>query len=86
MKYIEELTSGSIFRCEDGTFVLSADFKKNNKDTKRMCINIDNGHIQWKYETDIVEYLDLYFRDDDGNILPLKEFKNEDFTKSHTVH
>lgn len=84
MKYLEELNNGDIFLLNDNRFVLSADFRKKNKDIQKMCINISNGFIQWFDSSTIVEHLDLYYRDTEGNILSLKEYtKNDPIKNSH---
>lgn len=74
MKYIEELNPGSLFQFKNTNYVLGIDFKQQKDCTKRMCIDISNGHVAWLKSNEIVDYLDLYFRDEDGNILPIKLF------------
>jgi hypothetical protein len=72
MKYIEELNPGSIFQFKKNNYVLGVDFKYQQTSTKRMCVNITNGQVSWFRSDEIVDYLDLYYRDEDGNILPIK--------------
>jgi len=77
MKYIEELSSGSLFLFQNKIYVLGSDFKVRDTISKRMCIEVENGFIRWIPSIEIVECLNLYFRDKDGNILPIKEFKSD---------
>lgn len=72
MKYIEELSGGSVFSHENKRYVLTSDFKISKDVDKKKCIDLDNGFVYWFDSNTIVEYLDLYYRDLDGNILPLK--------------
>lgn len=71
MKYIEELSPGSIFEYQNHKYVLSADFKQQKQIPKKMCVSIHNGHIHWLGDNEIVEQVELYYRDNDRNILPL---------------
>ena len=64
MKYLEELISGDLFS-----------YKKDNK--KYLCVSINNGFSNWMEGNTSVEILDLYFRDKEGNIIAVKERKNE---------
>jgi hypothetical protein len=79
MKYIEELDAGSIFDLNNNRYVLGADFKSNGN---RMCINIKNGFVQWLASNEVVNQIELYYRDEEGNILPVKEFNYVDPLKS----
>lgn len=78
MKYVEELKPGDLFLIKNERFILTSDFRlsKENK-YKRLSVNISNGFLQWIEDDKIVESLDLYFRDKEGNILAIKETKNE---------
>ena len=78
MKYLEELNNGDFFILENNKFLLTADFKQKRDDIYRMCVNTNSGLIKWVNNSEMVEYLDLYFRDVDGNILPLKEITRID--------
>ncbi|NBU33506.1 hypothetical protein EB118_18135 [bacterium] len=82
MKYLEELVPGSIFLYNNNKYFLSADFKINKSQTKKLCLNFENGYSQWLDANTMVDLLDLYYRDIDGNILSLKEFKQNDQTIS----
>jgi hypothetical protein len=73
MKYLEELNSGSIISIDNKRYIISNDFRLKNKQKQRMCISIENGLINWFGDNSIVEHIDLYYRDYDGNILPLNK-------------
>lgn len=85
MKYLEELNNGDLFSFNNNRFVLSADFRDRNKKTQKKCVNMSNGFVQWMDGDIIVEYLDLYYRDVDGNILPIKDFPHNDLTKNSHI-
>lgn len=74
MKYLEELKPGQLFSYKDNRFVLTSDFTKSNK---KSCISLTNGFVNWLSDNTVVEVLDLYYRDQDGNIVAVKEYKNE---------
>ena len=42
-----------------------------------MSVSIDNGTCKWFQSTEEIEILDLYYRDKDGNILLVKEYKDD---------
>lgn len=78
MKYIEELKPGDLFLVNNERFILTSDFRLSKEDKyKRLSVNVSNGFLQWVEDDKIVESLDLYFRDKEGNIIALKEIKNE---------
>jgi hypothetical protein len=78
MKYIDELKPGDLFLVNNERFILTSDFRLSKQDKyKRLSVNISNGFLQWVEDDKIVESLDLYFRDKEGNIIALKEIKNE---------
>lgn len=72
MKYLEELEAGNILSINNDKFIISSDFRTRNKNIQRMCVNLDNGLIQWIDNSAMVEYMELYYRDSEGNILPIK--------------
>lgn len=74
MKYLEELKPGQLFSYKNDRFVLTSDYTKSNK---RSCISLNNGFVHWLLDNTIVELLELYYRDQDGNIVAVKEYKNE---------
>ncbi len=77
MKYIEELKPGDLFLVNNERFILTSDFRLSKEDKyKRLSVNVSNGFLQWVEDDKIVESLDLYFRDKEGNIIALKEIKN----------
>ena len=75
MKYLEELSGGHLFIYEDKKYVLTSDYRIRNKKDQKQCISMDNGFSRWLDASTIVDFLDLYYRDIDGNILPLKTFE-----------
>lgn len=78
MKYLEELASGSVFSLNNTHYIISADYRLRNKQKQYMCVSIQNGLIQWFDDNSLVEYIDLYHRDGDNNIIPLKEFVKQE--------
>jgi hypothetical protein len=86
MKYLEELKPGDLFSMDKKRFILTGDFKStNDQKTKKMSIDIETGFVNWLIEDSVVELLDLYYRDRDGNILALKEHKNEYTDKTPNI-
>lgn len=74
MKYLEELKPGQLFSYKDNRFVLTSDFNRSNK---KLCISLTNGFANWLLDNTVVELLDLYYRDQDGNLVAVKEYQNE---------
>jgi len=72
MKYLEELGGGDLFIYEDKKYALTSDYRIRNKKDQKQCISMDNGFSRWLDAATIVDFLDLYYRDIDGNILPIK--------------
>lgn len=84
MKYVEELRPGDIFSDEKNkSFLKTSDFRKSEK-VKYLCVSIDTGIGSWIEGSTIVKILDLYRRDEDGNILPIKVYTDpkEEFSKT----
>lgn len=77
MKYLEELIPGDLFSYKNEYFILTCDFRTSKENKKYFSINIKNGFSSWMEGNTLVEILDLYFRDKEGNIIALKERKNE---------
>lgn len=77
MKYIEEINPGDLFSLKDKKYILSSDFKKSKRSNKHMCLCLDDGSIKWIDADTVVETIVLYYRDTEGNIFLLKEFKDE---------
>jgi len=78
MKYIEEISPGDLFIVDNARYVLSSDYKIVSKDKiKKMAVAIKDGSVKWFGSSEIVDIVDLYYRDDDGNILLVKEYKDE---------
>lgn len=80
MKYLEELIIGDLFAYKNTYFILTCDFKIIEDNKHHLCISIDNGFSYWMPGNTSIEILDLYFRDKEGNIIAVKERKNE-YTK-----
>ena len=78
MKYIEEIKAGDIFIWKDKRYVLSSDYRpfKNGR-TRHMSISIENGICKWFASDEAVEIAELFYRDKEGNILLVKEFKDD---------
>jgi hypothetical protein len=86
MKYIEEIKPGDIFQIKNNKYVLSSDYRKTKDTIKKMAISINDGLSYWFDNNTITETIDLYYRDKEGNILLLKEFKDENFnTKNKNI-
>lgn len=78
MKYLEELSPGDLFVFQNKRFILTSNFKQKKNDAIHYeAISIIDGMPRWFIAASIVDLLDLYYRDKDGNILLLKEFKDE---------
>jgi len=80
MKYIEELECGEFFILNNNSFIKTMDFK-DGKTRKHLCVSIKDGKNMWIESSASVDILDLYRRDNDGNILPIREYK--DVYKEH---
>ena len=76
-KYIEEIKPGDIFQIKNNKYVLSSDYRKTKDTIKKMAISINDGLSYWFDNNTMTETIDLYYRDKEGNILLLKEFKDE---------
>ena len=78
MKYIEEIKAGDIFIWKDKRYVLSSDYRPfKNGTTRHMSISIENGICKWFASDEVVEIAELFYRDKEGNILLVKEFKDD---------
>lgn len=74
MKYLEELRYGDIFIYKKDRYILSSDHKKYDQKTKHMAISIKDGTIKWFLSDDLVEAIEIYYRNDEGNILLVKDY------------
>jgi hypothetical protein len=72
MKYLEELNGGDIFIYDHEKYILTSDYRIRSKKEQKQCILMQTGFSRWIDSDSMVDYLDLYYRDIDGNILPLK--------------
>ena len=70
MKYIEELDSGEFFCVDNHKYIMSTDVKVNGK---RMAISVQNGGIRWFAPEAVATIQDIYYRDEENNILLVKE-------------
>ena len=77
MKYIEEISPGDLFIVNNARYILSCDYKIVSKNKiEKMAISIQDWSVKWFGASEIVDIVDLYYRDDDGNILLVKEYKD----------
>ena len=76
MKYVEELKPGDIFLSDKKIPYIKTSDHRNSKPIKYLCISIDTGMGSWMEGSSVVNILDLYKRDEDGNILPIKIYKD----------
>jgi hypothetical protein len=74
LKYLEELTYGETFKIDNSYWLLTQDFKSNGK---KLCYNLQSGYSKWFEGNTIVDINPIYALDKDGNIIPIKEYKNE---------
>lgn len=78
MKYLEEIASGEFFVYKDLVLIKTIDFRKNsNGNYKYFCVSSNDGSGIWLESNSTVDLIDLYKRDSDGNILPIKIRKND---------
>ena len=70
MKYIEELEAGELFVIDKKKYIISADFKSNGS---RMAVSLNTGQVQWFKPDSVCQIQDLYYRDEENNILLVKE-------------
>jgi hypothetical protein len=77
MIYLEELEPGNFFTKDNKEEILlkTSDFR-NSKPVKYYCVSILRGIGSWLEGSTPIVFTDLYKRDNDGNILPLKEYRD----------
>lgn len=86
MKYLEEITPGSFFSYLNDKFILTADYRLNKDHKKYNCISVTNGSNRWLEENTIVNLLQMYYQDDEKNLVLVKEYEhNDDFDKSKNI-
>lgn len=86
MKYIEELNAGDCFQYQNQKFILTSDTRRSKDRYQAQAISLDNGFPRWM-DTDVaVEKLELYIIDNDKNIIPIKEYKDEFIEENKNVH
>lgn len=81
-KYIEEIQNGECFMYNNKLYITTNDFRKNKEIYEKKTVSITDGTCRWMSHTNIVEKIDLFYRDKDNNILLCKEFKDETFDKN----
>lgn len=72
--YIEELTCGDSFSCNDNKYVLTCDHKK---DGSKLAIDLMTGLSRWLKSDTIVEKIQLFIMDKDNCIVAIKETKKD---------
>lgn len=82
MKYIEELTPGDCFVFKNDYWVLTIDFKNNDK---RLCYNLKSGSPSWLNSDNMIDPIQIYTMDKDNTILPIKETKKENEIAKSTL-
>lgn len=75
MKYIEELIPGNCFLLNNKHFLLTIDFKSNNK---KLCYSLDDGSPLWLDGNSIVDDIQIYTMDEKNTIIPIRETKKMD--------
>ena len=70
MKYIEELDSGDFFNVDHHKYIMTTDVKSSGK---RMAISIQNGSVRWFTPETVTTIQDIYYRDEENNILLVKD-------------
>jgi hypothetical protein len=73
-KYIEELNNGDAFILNNGTYILSSDFKKNGD---KLSISLVDGNSRWVKPNEMIEHIQLFIMDKENNIIAIKESKKE---------
>lgn len=76
MKYVEELKFGDMFTDNGKDFIKTTDCKKSKSTIQYNCVCIQDGGCNWIDGDRAVQLLQLYKRDNDGNILPVTEYKD----------
>lgn len=74
MKYLEELSHGETFKIDNTYWLLTSDFKSNGQ---KLSYSLKDGNPKWFDSNTIVELSPVYSLDKENNILPIKEYKNE---------
>ena len=83
MKYVEELESGDFFNVDHHKYVMTTDVKANGQ---RMAVSIQNGSIRWFAPETVSTIQDIYYRDEENNILLVKDTPPPtvpDFARTH---
>lgn len=75
MKYIEELSPGNCFFLNNKHFLLTIDFKSNNK---KLCYSLEDGSPLWLDGDSIVDGVQIYTMDEKNTIIPIKETQKMD--------
>jgi hypothetical protein len=74
MKYIEELNYGQIFVYEKQFYILTNNFKHDNKkNIQHMCTQLNTGAIRWLDATHIVSCVPVFYQDDRNLLHPIEK-------------
>jgi len=74
LKYLEELQNGEAFYADESHWLVTADFKNSGK---RLCYSLRDGYAKWFDGNTIINLSPIYSLDKDNNIIPIREYKNE---------
>lgn len=78
MKYLEELKPGDVFFYRENILVLTIDFKFKDQHKYCYAINVNSGSGVWLPDNITVESTEIYYIDQDKNIIPVKHNSNDD--------
>jgi len=79
MKYLEELSPGTLFLYGSSYWILTSDFKKNGC---RMCISVKDGFPSWLNSDASVDEIQGYILDNSNNLVKLRE---NETTNNNTI-
>ena len=72
MKYIEELSAGNCFLYKDKYYLLTIDFRGDNK---KLCYELNSGCPYWLDGSTIVENTQICSIDSTNNIIPITKIE-----------
>lgn len=70
MKHIEEIESGECFKYKNHNYIATFDYNNNNK---RLCVELSNGTLRWLDQNYLVDSQQIYFLDQDNNIVSIRK-------------
>jgi hypothetical protein len=76
MKYLEELQNGNKFLYNKLCYIISSDYKKSKDDIKRLCINLNNGHIIWLDNDTMVDQIFIFYQNEQNLLVEIKNETN----------